>query len=674
MAEPEIIEFGTNSPILTNPSPDVAPIEFDGEAGSFAARAGASIPTTTEGKVQFLERMLGEGNVKTTPRGEILIADPETGSFAPFDERGISVKDVTADLVGPAIEAIPGVVGGVIGTAGGAAGSVGGAAAGGALGAAARIGAAEILTGGETGQTLGEQAVDIGVSALLSAGAQGVSNLGARVFDALRPGNFVKRQVAKTLSTPFAKKGARLKKKTGIPQTLGEETGSRGTLMVESLGRRTPAAADTFFEFHQTQLKTAMSKLDDVMNTVRPAGKVGSFQAGDEVVKAYDEALDTAMTLRRKQADMDFGDVTRLSGGQPVVNTKNTVTEIQQVVDELDVPGAGDATASVVNKSKKLMKTLIDDDGPVTLSAEKIQRLLQVYTNAQRGTGALFKDMEKAQSRLVAGRLKDALLKDLDDAAEASTRGADIATALRLARDRYRVNSAAINEIGDNVLSRLIGNGIRSPEAIADAIVTRLKPSEVTAAMGILERAAPTAAQSVRRRFIENAIERARPAMSDQTASGAKFSAAKFLSNLPDLDTMKAAGFSRVETVEIGSIAKSLERVADKAFEGSPTAFVGITWDAIRGMFTLNPVTLGRAAGAVLTPRKIAKATLTPEGRKALTVLTTTGNTPKAVMQATMNLTAVISTEPGAENVRPLEPLTDDTQTTLDQELETLDE
>ena len=49
-------------------------------------------------------------------------------------------------------------------------------------------------------------------------------NAGAKVFDALRPRNFVARQVRKGESTAFAKKGRRLSEQTGVKLTLAEET------------------------------------------------------------------------------------------------------------------------------------------------------------------------------------------------------------------------------------------------------------------------------------------------------------------------------------------------------------------------------------------------------------------------------------------------------------------
>ena len=223
-----------------------------------------------------------------------------------------------------------------------------------------------------------------------------------------------------------------------------------------------------------------------------------------------------------------------------------------------------------------------------------------------------------------------------------------------------------MNEIADSTLSRLIGNGTRSPEAIAEKLIT-MQPSEVSGIMGIIEKASPDAGNAVRRYFVEAAFDAGRQvAPSRQTASGVKFSAALFLKNLPELETMKAAGFTRQQIVDIAKVAKVLERVSDKAFEGSPTAFAGITWDAIRGAFTLNPVALARSGVALVAPRVIAKAVLTAEGRQALRTLAETGPRTRKGLAAMTTLQAIIATEPGAEDVRPLAPLDDDSTFTME--------
>lgn len=654
----DVIELGRSPTFLEPVTPGNQRIEFDQPGGSLLERIGAGLPATTEGKVRFLERIYGPGKVKTTPQGEILVPTADGQALRPFNERDLSLGDV-ASLFGEAIPALTSAAGGAIGAAvgsaapgaGTAAGAIGGSVVGGGVGGGVRNALAEVVTGG-TGQTPTERVVEIGTEAALGGLGGAVGEAGALVFDALRPHNFVVRQFDRLRGTPQAVEGRRLSQQTGIPLTPAEETGSRAAGTVEAIARRTPGGADTVFQFEQQRLRDAVTKLRDAMDRVRP-GETGAFTVGREVTTAFESAVDTAIDLRRQQAKVDFDLVKRLSNGQPVIPPRELATEIMRLVDELDVPGAGDATAQQVGQAKRLLSSLSDGKGSLsTLTADQTQRLLQVYTNLQRGTGVLFRDMPTSQSRMVAGRLKDALLRDLDGAAAAGA--GDVVDALRAARDHYRLNSAAVNELANSTLQRLIGNGTRSPEAIAERFL-RLKPSEIRTSMRIIESAAPDTAAGVRRFWLQSAMEKAIPPVTQQAGGQTKFSAARFVSSLPDMDTMLAAGFDRAAILEIGRLSKVLQRVADKSGEGSPTAPLMIAWDAVKGVFSLNPTTIGRSAMAVIAPRQIAKAMTTAEGRRALETLATTRPGTKRATSALMTFLAITATEPEREDVRPME-------------------
>lgn len=609
-----------------------------GEGGGFMARAGASIKLTQEGKVGFLNKTFGPGNVFTDREGEIFIRDPNDPSrFIPFDESGFSVKDITADVAGPAMQVAPMLA---------ASPTVVGQAAAGAVGAAARQGVSALLPGDE-GLSLPERALDVGIAAGTAAASQGVVNAGAKVFDTVR--NFMSTRAVKATQTPIARKGRRLTEETGIPLTVGEETGSRAILTAESIARQNIATVDEFFAFHQNQLRTSLDKLRGALDDISPVK--GSFTVGTRITGAFDDATTQALAMRRNQATVDFGEVARLTNGRGVLTPSALSDEIDKVIRQFNIPGAGDAAQSIVNKARQLKKTLLKPDSQTgeidRLTAEQTNRLLQIYTRAQGGTGVIFKDMDKAQSKLIAGRLKDALLQDLDETVTAGGFQGEALSALKAARDNYRLNSAAIKEIGDSVLARLIGNRTTSPEAIAEKVATKLKPSEIADVMQVVERIDPGAANAIRRSMIETAIDAARTAPSQTNIGAVKFSSSQFLSNLPSLEHMKAAGFTRPEIVEIGRVSKTLERISDRALQGSQTAPMMIAADILRGVFTLNLSAIGRTGSAILLPKHIARLTLTPEGRQALINV---AETPAGAKKAGATLMAFIGTV-GAEEV-----------------------
>ena len=656
----EIVELGTEAEfraISPEEQKNLPVIKKRGEGGGFLARAGASIKMTQEGKVSFLEAVLGAGNVFTDRDGAIMIRNPKNPrEIVPFDEEAVTLLDFTADLAGPAIEVAPMLAAGTNPL------TVAGAAAAGNI---TRQGVSALLPG-EDRMSILDRAQSAATTAAFAGTAQGVFNVGAKVVDALTPGNIVARSVNKALETPTGQKGTRLKEQTGIPLTLGEETGSRGILMVEGLASRMISAADEFFAFRQAQLRAAAVKLTETLDGV--GAKFGDFEVGKAIIGAFDDAVAKARGIRRVQAELEFGELHKVSGGAPIIKPNNLVTEIDRIIKEFDLPGAGDAAQALVNKAKRLKDTLLAPKveapagavAPETrviqgLSGDKSNRLLQVYTAAQGGRGVLFKEMDKQQSKFIAGRLKDAFLRDIDDAVAAGGQSAEVANALKVARDNYKANSAAINELGDSTLSRLIGNRTTSPEAIAEKFATKLAPSEVAASMAIIERQAPEAAQAIRRLFVEKAIASAREIPPSQMQiGGIRFSAARFVNALPDDKTLRAAGYTRGELVEIKRVAKVLERVSDKALEGSPTAPLLLAWDVVRGLFTMNPVTIGRSAAAIITPRKIAKASLTKEGREALITLATTSTLTKKALAAIATLEAITLNEPDGGNIRPI--------------------
>lgn len=631
-------------------------IYLNGEGGGFFQRLLASIPISAEGRVSFLEEIYGKGNVITDREGTIFFRDPRGENvFRPFDEESFSLKDVTADLGGDILQSV-----GTLFTGKSPAKT---AAAGGA-GAVLRQAVAETLPGQED-LDFADRVADVAVSAAMAGGTQKIVNTGAKAFDALRPGNIVARRAMREADKTFAKKGRKLSEQTGIPLTFAEETGGRSVGMVEAVGRRSVSAADDFFAFHQNQLRKATTRLKDIMGRLSPE-RMGEFKVGQGIVQAFDDAVEKARNLRRLQAETDFKTLNQAAAGDGVIVPSRLAAEMSAIAREHNIPGGGGSAKSIVAEMNRMRNSLIspevkDPTGTLVPGTRRIapvdglqaHAILENYTNLQRGTGVLSKDMDKAKSIALTNRLKTAFLEDIDDAVTQGGASQQVAAALKTARDNYRLNSVAVNELADSTLSRLIGNRTTSPEAIAEKFVRRLAPSEIRTSMAILEAANPAAAQAVRRHMIQTALDDAVPPVSQQAADGVKFSAARFVKALPDSEKMRAAGIGREEMRDILRVSKVLERVADKALEGSPTGPFLIAWDAIKGVFTLNPGALGRAAVTVVGPKKIAEAMLTKEGRDAMMTIATTSVPTHKALGSLLFLGLVSQKGPGPQNIRP---------------------
>lgn len=481
-------------------------------------------------------------------------------------------------------------------------------------GSSALAGAAGEQIGGEVGQAAGAILPTI-VDVALTAG----KNI---------PKNLVARSTQKKLDTEFARRGEEIAKKTGVELSLGQQTGDEGVMLVEGMARKNPFSSSEFQKFGAKQVGQSVQRLQKILDDITPE-KVTDITIGQRVQHAFDSAVDSALKSRRMQARTDFGAVDAAAGNAKVIGTNNVVARLDEMIDSFDVPGGGDATAALVNRFKNLRKMLAPSGEPSALTAKEAERLLEVYTKASAGKGQIFADLDTAQQRMLAGQLKDSLMRDLDAAAEAS--GGGPAALLKTARDNYRANSIAISRLEESVLGKFLGPD-RSPERIADFLV-RAKPSELKQTLDIVNKADPSVVQATRRYFVERAIDDSVIAPSVRNPTAPNFSAAKFIDAMPEGVKFEVLFGSSNVRGELKMVGEALERIAYRGFtEGSPTAPLLMAWDAAKKVFTLQGI--AGLPAAVIAPRTVAKAALTPEGRRALITLGRYDQSNRAVVRA----------------------------------------
>lgn len=415
-------------------------------------------------------------------------------------------------------------------------------------------------------------AIGAGTGAAMSGGAKVLNKL----VPAVRPTNmmarFVNKQYAKS---PMAADSEQLANDIGQVYTPGQSTGSKALLTIEGLVRRHPVSADTMQAFDEKQLDTSLKNLVANLDRlhVNPAGPEAT---GNLVSKAFDKVLNTVATVRRATAKADFGKVDELAGRYRVIKPNNLNDTVDDLIKEFDVPGAGDASARLVRQLQGIKAEISDRAGPKALNAKETQRLLQIYGDASRGTGAVFKDMDTGQQRMITGRVHRALMNDVDAAADAGGHVGEIATALKTARNNYKSNSKAINDLEQSVLGRMFGKDYaQAPERIA-AAMKNMKPSELMQSMEILNKADPSVSQVVKRHLVEDALSTAghnphSGAPVAQISGQDMFSAAKFLTAIRKSNVWKT--FTETERKGMEQAVRDLERVAFRAgTDGSPTA------------------------------------------------------------------------------------------------------
>lgn len=608
-----------------------APINMSREGG-WTDRALAGLKMTEQGGVNFLKSKYGDRNVATASDGNVFIRDTDKGEWYPFDSDKLGWKDL-ADVSGEAVQMLPIMRATRMGTAAVAA----------LAGNAGRQGLSALMPGDDE-MTASDRASSAGIDAALGGAAQGVVNVGARVFDALRPRNVGARYVQRALDTPAGREGAQVEAYLGEQMMPGQASQSRSLLTMEGLLRRHPASADMIASKDESLLRAARARLDNALSRMSATGDRAT--AGMRVRSAFDNTLNAALDVRRNQAAQDFGAVHAAAGRAPIFHMGGAVRAIDGLIEEFGTPGAGDAISTLVNQLRSVRNEL---SRPLT--AQNVQRLLEIYGRARRGSGQVFKDLDNAEQRRIAGLVFDAIEGDLDRVAQSLPPG-NVATSLQQARNNYRLNSQAINELEASTLGRYLGGADRSPERIFEQM-KNMQPSQAGETFRILQGADPGLADAVKRSVFEDALERAKPPaqrVEDQLTAGANpegdWSPARFLSNLRG--SWVWGQLNRNERFEFQMLASAMQRLANRAgTDGSPTAPLLFALDVAKSMgksvVGLDPVGMAQMGTAALAPRVLAPLVATSRGRQALVTVMNTRPQTKAYQTAALTLVALMS-------------------------------
>lgn len=612
---------------------------------SFGDRLKSSVRLTNQGQANYLKDIHGKENVNLVG-DTIFIKDPNTGKEYQHDKPGFTLNDL-ADIVPDAVQAGPEIAAGLMTANPWVAGLTG------LLGAAGRQVAGEFMPG-DSAISPEERGLNLGINTVLPAALQKGSNVLFGVKDAVSPHNLMARSLQKSDATPYAVEGANLSRNTGIDFSPGQVSGSRLGLTMEGLARRHPVSADAVLEMDKRQMNQAVNRLGRIMDNVR-AGTDSPITTGSKVRDAFNSALTLARKQRSSQGKADFSAAADISGNKPVMHMGNTVDKIDNLIQQYDVPGGGDATASLVSRLKNVRGELVDqtldeagnviDETPKRLAVSQFQRLMEVYGKAKAGTGQLFKDIDTAQQRKVAGDMFRGLQDDMSAMADSNVVDKQISNALKVARDNWRINSQQIDKMGKTVLGRMFnGKYDPAPEAIADKFL-KMYPSEINQVVDIIKKSDPDALQSVRRHLIESMLDSSAPASSQSTA-GITFSSSKFNTLFKNkAERLKAVLGSR-EYADIKDLTKGLQRLSDRAHtDGSPTAPLLMAMEfgraAVGGAVNMQPKVLLEATGQAFTMRHIAHAMTTPEGRKAIRTLTHSKTWTKGALAASAYLAAL---------------------------------
>ncbi|MCP3714884.1 hypothetical protein [Paraburkholderia sp. CNPSo 3281] len=511
-----------------------------------------------------------------------------------------------------------------------------GAAALQALPAAALPGAGEGVLGRvlpQVGGALGGQAgQDLGgapgrfVGTLLGGGAGGLAST--------RPSQ---------IAPPPVSEAARASQSSGIPLTLGQETGSASLRFLENRLRELFPSKGTANVDEARQVTAGAHRVNELADQLSTQSVADPEAIGNRLRTAYNDTVGKIATQRETQAATDYGRVRELAGNKPVIRYSNTVGELKKIIAEnKDVP-AGDAKK--IAKQAQGMLDALTETAPgnaasrivlpsgqparmptpptptaMTGTVSSAMKTRSAWGKAAQRNGNVFSDIDPNANQLLARRLFGAINKDFD---AASTDSTPIAKALRDANQNYAKASKSIEFIEQSALGKLLGKDVtdaaftgetystKAPELIARRYLT-MQPSQAAQVTAILREHAPQVLQDAKSYVLRNGLEQA--ANTAPGASGISF--AKFRREIgrvqPKLEEM---GFTAKEIRDIGDVTDTMARAGDRTGANPSGTSAAGHLIGTAAIALAHPVA---AVASVITPYIASKALLTQQGRDLL--------------------------------------------------------
>mgnify|MGYP003628018514 CR=1 FL=1 len=550
-------------------------------------RAQLSIKQTNQGKINFLKNVDGVMEV---------LQDPKTGKFATIteggthrvDETGFGLGDI-GDLAGGTIEFAPTAFGitsmnPLVGMAGAGVGNL------------LRQGASSFVPG-EEGLTEGDRAKSLLTDVAVGGAGVLVPNALVKGFDAARPGNILRNTLNKTDESSAVQQETRYLE--GLSPELrlleGQRTGDQALLDMEHRLIQDPAVSGRMNSIYQDQVNVGVRFLTDTLKQL--SGKKQSVEGLGILIKKGTQGLyKTLREGRAAQATTDFDRVALLTGDRGVIPTPKTVAVIDDEIARAKGlnSDAGDADAEVLQNFRD---RLVDSNGLMTPT--EMQGRLSDYGAASKGKKNIIKELEDAENKRIGQRVYRALNEDLDDTVTVEFRSQwfseeprpEFATALKKARENYRINSDKITAVNESVMGKVLADKGATPESAIRSLLGSA-PSELRASLEILDQVNPALRADLKRLYLEDMWLNSPVSGTARVPTGGRFSEgaenalqvenqsiAKFLTQMDNPGSRGTMGvlFDRKELESIQDVVELFTRIKLRGSGSSPTAKHGIT-------------------------------------------------------------------------------------------------
>jgi len=409
---------------------------------------------------------------------------------------------------------------------------------------------------------------------------------------------------------------ARASQASGIPLTIGQETGNKVLTGTENMLRDFFTSAGTAHKDALGQAEAGAASVNRLADQVKGA-TANPEDLGNQLRSAYKNTVSKLADVRSKQATTDYGDVRKIAGNAPVIKYQNTLDTLDKIIAENKNVPAGDSVK--VAKQAQSIRDLLAEQGTATVNDAMKTR--SAWGKAAQRSGNIFTDVDPNANQALAKRLFGAVNADFDAASTANT---PIAQALKKANQNYAKASQSIDFVAKSALGKLLGEDVtdaigsgqtastKAPELIAKRYLD-MQPSQARSVTSILKRNAPDALQQAKAFVLKNGLEQAK-----STAPGTSaISFAKFRSEMdrvaPKLQEM---GFTPKEIADIKDITDTMARAGDKTGVNSSKTTSTAQATGVVGLAASGHVI--PAAIAAGGPLLMSKALLTSKGRDLL--------------------------------------------------------
>jgi hypothetical protein len=384
--------------------------------------------------------------------------------------------------------------------------------------------------------------------------------------------------------------GERVSQQSGITLSPAQASGSKTATMVENLARQSVFTRERMFLGDQKRAR-------QMINAVRQFGRQLSQNETSPAVFAERlqstvRGMVTDLSKRRTEvAGGAYRAITQATQGQPLVSTNNTLDEVAKLLSDF-----GDLSSADGKKISAWANDFFDrlkGDGSIT--PDRAIRELQAWTEAGRAGEGLFEGVtNRSTAKTAANRLAAAMMRDLDEAADAS--GGTVGESLRKANDLWRQYSGEIDTLQASALGRIIGDDMVgelsgttfntvSPEAVVRRL-DGLAASELGIVKDYLQKVNPQLWGEYQRLTVERAMQAARASAPSMGGRPAAINPGAFVRQLEGSSGNQAVNSQarlRVlfdDNQQLASILEASRRMADSTgtnFSGTAPAQEALT-------------------------------------------------------------------------------------------------